>query len=266
MRYLFILLCGLSLVGASCSAQQSAPPDNAPVSPVPVLVPEVLESYPHDVDAFTQGLLLEGDALFESTGLYGSSSLREVDPETGEVLREEAVPGAYFAEGLALVGDRLIQLTWQKETAFVYDKETFESLGTFSYSGEGWGLCFDGAHLYMSDGSATISRRDAETFEVEGELEVTLRGEPLVFLNELECVDDTLYANVWQTDAIVEIDKESGRVVAAVDASGLLSEEEREGLRDGAVLNGIAYDRESETFLITGKLWPKLFRVRFVPR
>lgn len=255
-------------MGASCNAQEEAtsPVESSPTPPSEFveLVPEVLNTYPHDSNAFTQGLLLEDGVFYESTGLYERSSLRKVEPETGEVLKQVNLPGIYFAEGLALVNDELIQLTWKSEEAFRYTLD-FERTGAFSYAGEGWGLCYDGESLYMSDGSATIDRRDPETFELLGEVKVRLRGAPVVLLNELECVGDALYANVWQTDSIVKIDKASGQVTARVDASGLLTEEERANLEPGGVLNGIAYDPQEETFFITGKLWPKVFEVRFVP-
>jgi glutaminyl-peptide cyclotransferase len=162
---------------------------------------------------------------------------------------------------LARVDTRLIQLTWQEQQAFVYDLNTFEPVKSFTYEGEGWGLCFDGTHLLMSNGSPTISLRDPETFELVSQLQVTFRGVPLPMLNELECTGDHLYANVWQSDFIVKIEKVTGRVVAVVDASGLLSPAEA---AEADVLNGIAYNPENDTFLITGKLWPKLFEVRFV--
>ena len=256
-------------MGASCNAQQesTAPEENVqnpPATEFVELEPQVLNSYPHDSNAFTQGLLLHDDLFYESTGLRGRSSLRKVMVETGEVLEQINIPQPYFAEGLALVDDRLIQLTWEAGEAFVYNLD-FEQTGTFNYTGEGWGLCYDGDSLYMSDGSATIDRRDPETFELLEEVRVRLRGAPVVLLNELECVGDSLYANVWQTDSIVQIDKASGQVTARIDASGLLSAEERAGLEAGGVLNGIAYDAEEETFFVTGKLWPKVFEVRFVP-
>ena len=224
---------------------------------------EVLERLPHDSGAFTQGLLLEEGLLYESTGLYGRSSLREVDPETGEVLRIRRLDPQLFGEGLALVEDRLIQLTWRAGSALIYDLETFEPLGSLDYEGEGWGLCFDGASLWMSDGSATLFRRDPQTFEVLGRVAVTLDGEPVTRLNELECVGDHVYANVWQTDEIVRVVKESGRVDAVIDASDLLPPQMRAVLSPDAVLNGIAYDSRNDRFLITGKLWPSLFVVRF---
>ena len=256
-------------MGASCSAQQQeTTPEESEQTPPPTgvaeLEPQVLGSYPHDTDAFTQGLLLHNNLFYESTGLRGRSSLRKVELETGEVLEQISVPEQYFAEGLALVNDRLIQLTWEAGEAFVYNLD-FEQTGSFNYEGEGWGLCYDGESLYMSDGSATLDRRDPETFELEEEVAVRLRGAPVVRLNELECVADSIYANVWQTNDIVRIDKASGQVTAVIDASELLTAEERAGLESGGVLNGIAYDAEAETFFVTGKLWPKVFEVNFVP-
>jgi glutaminyl-peptide cyclotransferase len=250
-RYLILLaLLGAPLL-SSCQGQT-----------LTQAVPEVLATYPHDPQAFTQGLLLSDGRLYESTGLYGASSLREVVPETGEVLRRLDLPPEYFAEGLELVDDRLIQLTWQEEEALVYRRDTFERIGTLPYEGEGWGLCYDGEALIMSDGSATLTRRDPETFAVLGTTQVTLSGRPLERLNELECVDDHVYANVWQEDLIVKIGAD-GRVVQEIDASGLLSPAQRARLGPNAVLNGIAYNPETETFLVTGKLWPQLFEVRF---
>ena len=266
-RSFSLLLLSFALMGASCSAQQESTPPEESVPPPGEFVelePQVLNTYPHDSNAFTQGLLLHDGLFYESTGLRGRSSLRKVEPETGEVAEQISIPQPYFAEGLALVDDKLIQLTWEAEEAFVYNLN-FERTGTFNYTGEGWGLCYDGENLYMSDGSATIDRRDPETFEVLEEVKVRLRGAPVVLLNELECVDDSIYANVWQTDSIVRIDKGSGQVTGRIDASGLLTDEERANLGSGGVLNGIAYNAEDETFYLTGKLWPKVFEVNFVP-
>ena len=165
---------------------------------------------------------------------------------------------------MALVDDRLIQLTWKEEIAFIHDVETLADLGRFDYSGEGWGLCYDGEDLWMSDGSAILERRDAISFEVIDSVEVTKRGQPVVRLNELECVGSEVYANVWLTDEIVVIDKATGIVVQSIDASGLLTPEETAQLQGGSVLNGIAYDPVIDRFYITGKRWPKLFLVRFV--
>jgi glutamine cyclotransferase len=227
------------------------------------LRPTVLERFPHDTRAFTQGLLLADGLLYESTGLYGASSLREVAPATGGVIRIRPLPPDTFGEGLALVGDRLVQLTWRQGRAMVYNRETFDPVGAFHYEGEGWGLCYDGEKLWMSDGSSWLTVRDPETFEVLRRQAVTSRGEPVPMLNELECVGEHVYANVWQTETIVRIVKGSGKVDAAIDASGLLTPEQRAGLPPDAVLNGIAYDAENDRFLVTGKLWPVLLAVRF---
>jgi glutaminyl-peptide cyclotransferase len=230
------------------------------------LTPQIINTYPHDNQAFTQGLVLYNGKFYESTGQYGVSSLREVDIKTGNAIRNYVLDSQYFAEGLALVGDKLIQITWKEGRAFVYDLATFNKEQTFSYQGEGWGLCYDGTNLYMSDGSATLYKRNPETFEVTGQMQVKQNGQTVTMLNELECVAEFVYANIWQTDRIVKINKKSGQVVTDIDASNLLSSEDRVGLPQGAVLNGIAYNPEEDTFYITGKLWPKLFEVKFVEK
>jgi glutaminyl-peptide cyclotransferase len=223
---------------------------------------KVLSTRPHDPGAYTQGLLLDNGSLFESTGLYGQSSLREVNPQTGAVKRKVNVPQQYFAEGLTLVGDRLMQLTWQEQKAFVYKLADFTKVEEIRYDGEGWGLCSDGTRLVMTDGSDRLTFRDPKTFAVLGGVNVTLSGRLIDRLNELECVGGAIYANVWQTDDILRIDPGSGKVTAVIDASGLLTPAEHERAE---VLNGIAWDPAKKTFLITGKLWPKMFEVVFVP-
>jgi glutamine cyclotransferase len=222
---------------------------------------------PHDPSAFTQGLLIHDGFFYESTGLYGQSTLRKVDMQTGEVLQQLSLPVEFFAEGLALVGERLIQLTWQEQVAFVYDLETFERRETFTYIGEGWGLCYDQEtdKLYMSNGSHVLYVRDPETFRVLRQLEIVLDDVPIRNLNELECVGDSIYANIWFSDQILRIDKQTGRITAIIDASNLLTPEEREAVGRAGTLNGIAYDPESERFFLTGKLWQWLFEVDFVP-
>ena len=216
---------------------------------------------PHDPTAYTQGLVWDHGALYESAGLYGRSSLRQVDPRTGAVLRRVDLAPAFFAEGLALAGSRLLQLTWKEGVAFQYDARTFERTGEFHYEGEGWGLCDDGRRLVMSDGSDHLAFRDRQTFALLGGVDVRLDGRPATQLNELECVDGAIYANVWKTDEILRIDPVSGRVTAVIDAAGLLDAAAQE---QADVLNGIAYDPEKKTFLVTGKLWPKMFEVVFV--
>jgi glutaminyl-peptide cyclotransferase len=234
-------------------AQTTKPPESLRV--------EVLKTYPHDRGAFTQGLVLHQGTFYESTGLVGKSSLRQVEVTTGRVMRKIDVAPPYFAEGLALVGDRLIQLTWQHGKAFVYDLRNFSKQAEFSYKGEGWGLCHDGKQLIMSDGSANLTVRSATDFSIVRTIRVTMSGAPAEQLNELECVDGSVYANVWMQELIVRIDPASGRVTERINAANLLSPMERQGTD---VLNGITYDPADKTFLITGKNWPKLFRVRFV--
>jgi glutaminyl-peptide cyclotransferase len=242
------LLAGL----AACGAQR---PEQLTV--------EVLAEFPHDAAAFTQGLQFGPDGkLYESTGLVGRSSLREVAPDTGAVIRQRDIPAPYFAEGLTLVGDEVLQLTWQSGLVFRWDRATFEPTGDARYEGEGWGLCFDGDALWMSDGSATLTRRDPSTFAVLGTVEVRAEGEPVARLNELECVEDAIYANVWLTDEIVRIHPRSGRVTARIDAAPLRASLGAVG--PDAVLNGIAYDPQNDTFRVTGKLWPRMYEVRFV--
>lgn len=249
-----LTILGLALLLSACSREPR------------FLVPEVIARYPHDSNAFTQGLLYYRGSLFESTGLEGASSLREVDLDSGEVMRMRPLDDTLFGEGLARIDDELWQITWQNGRAFRYELDTFDLVRSYSYLGEGWGICSDGEQLFMSDGSHQITVRDPATFAELRRIPVTLDDEPVVRLNELECVGDAIYANVWQTDTIVKIDRSSGRVVSEIDASGLLSAEERAELPTGAVLNGIAYNPDSDTFFLTGKLWPSLFEVRLVPR
>jgi glutamine cyclotransferase len=229
------------------------------------LVPVVEEVLPHDPEAFTQGYVLEDGRLFESAGKYGESTLREVDPATGEVVRVVENDPDVFAEGLELVGDRLIQLTWREETAFVWDADSFELIDSFTYAGEGWGLCDDGSRLVMSDGSASLTFRDRDTFAELGDVAVTLGEVAIERLNELECVGGLLFANVWLTTDIVVIDPESGEVVAVIDASLLRDQAAALAFGDFEVnvLNGIAYDEITDRFHLTGKYWPVSFVVRF---
>jgi glutaminyl-peptide cyclotransferase len=261
MKVLAALLVS-AVVGGTVLDDQAGPPKATATAAVERLRVQVVRSYPHDRAAFTQGLLIDGGKLFESTGLVGQSSLREVDLSTGRVIRKIDVPPPIFAEGLALVGDNLIQLTWQNGRALVYNKHTFTRAGEFTYRGEGWGLCTAGSELVMSDGSANLTFRRASDFNVVRTLAVMMDGQRVEQLNELECVGSDVYANVWMRDLIVRIDSKTGRVTHRIDAPNLLSPLERQNT--DMVLNGIAYDPADQTFLITGKLWPKLFRVKFV--
>ncbi len=226
----------------------------------PVYGYEIVRVYPHDPEAFTQGLVYEGGFLYESTGLYGRSSLRKVELKTGRVVKIHHLPPEFFGEGLTLWRDRLIQLTWHERTGFVYEKETFRLLRTFTYATEGWGLTHDGRHLIRSDGTAVLSFLDPETFREVRRLEVRDRGRPVIFLNELEYVREEIYANVWQTNCLARISPRTGRILGWVDLTGLLDPEDR--ARPVDVLNGIAYDAERDRLFVTGKLWPKLFEIR----
>lgn len=251
-----------ALVVASAPDATAGPRDAAP-SPV-VLEWEVVSRRPHDALAWTQGLQLDPRGrLYESTGLEGRSSLREVDAADGEVLRVVHLPADEFAEGLAVLDDgRLIQLTWQDGIAHAWDADTFSPLPGFTYEGEGWGLCYDETRLVMSDGSDRLTFRDPTTFEMLDGVAVTLEGRPLSLLNELECVGGDVWANVWKSDRIVRIDPSSGAVTGTLDLSGILSAEPAPGEPEPDVLNGIAWDAAAGTFLVTGKLWPELIEIR----
>ena len=228
---------------------------------------EVIEWFPHDPEAFTQGLEVAGGTMYESTGLRGQSSLRTVNPVTGEVEARVDLPEEFFGEGLTVAGDEVIQLTWQSGTAFVYDRFTLDQVGEHRYEGEGWGLCLSDDVLIMSDGSNRLARRDPETFELLGTVTVTAPGYDgrLDYLNELECVEDLVIANVWQTDRLLVIDPESGQVLAAIDAGPLVDDVSRSSpASEIDVLNGVALDPDTATLWMTGKLWPRLYRVRVV--
>jgi len=223
---------------------------------------EVVEVYPHDPKAFTQGLVIHQGRLYEGTGIYGRSSLREVDLETGRVVREFNLSPNYFGEGIAILSNRIYQLTWLEHVGFIYDLDTFEMVGEFHYPTDGWGLTTDGTYLIMSDGSSTLYFLDSETFDVVRQIEVIDGNERVRMLNELEYVAGKLYANVWLTDKVVIIDSQSGKVEGWVDFSGLLNPESVTQPVD--VLNGIAYDPETEMLVVTGKLWPELYQVQLV--
>lgn len=225
----------------------------------PLIKPQIVSEMPHDSGAFTQGLIWIDGKLFESTGLYGKSSLRELNPNTGAVLRIQTVPQQYFAEGLAQFHGELIQLTWKEGTAFRYPMKHWDHSTHFNYSGEGWGLTTLGQNLWMSDGSDTLFRRNG-AFRITGKIPVKLAGKPLDRLNELEGVSNKILANIWYSDSLVIIDPHDGRVLAVVDASELVSRSKRRSRDD--VLNGIAYDTRKKLFFITGKNWPVIFKVR----
>ncbi len=246
-----------------------APLRPGPAGPVAVVVESrapvagyrVVATYPHDPDAFTQGLVFDGD-LYEGTGLEGRSTLRRVDLATGEVLQSRDLSPEHFGEGVAVVGDRIYQLTLETGTCFVYDRETFAVLETYAYPGAGWGLASDGKRLVMSDGSDRLVFRDPATFAALGHVDVRDGGVEVSNLNELEVVGGEIWANVWLTDRIARIDPASGRVTGWIDLAGLLSAAEA-GTAD--VLNGIAHDPATGRVFVTGKLWPALFEIEPTP-
>lgn len=231
---------------------------------VELLYPEVISRFPHDPEAFTQGLAIEGEDLYESTGLYGESSLRCLDLLTKQLKIKKMLSPNVFGEGIAVFPGRLIQLTWKGERAFVYEQPSLKLIHHLTYQGEGWGLCRDQETVWMSDGTSLLVQRDSQTFQILKTLKVHLEGVPVSGLNDLECVEENLYANVWRTDCLLRINKKTGEVTGVIEASRLLSDKEKKALTFDAVLNGIAFQAASKTFFLTGKRWPWIFQVRFV--
>ena len=224
---------------------------------------QVVKTYPHDREAFTQGLQFKDGFLYEGTGLQGRSTLRKVKLETGVVLQKLSLPAQYFGEGISIIGDRIVQITWQSEVGFVWGLKDFRLQKQFSYKGEGWGLTTDGKNLYFSDGTDEIRILDGNTLAELRRIKVRENGRPVWDLNELEWVEGEILANVWQTDRIVKVNPLDGRVTGSVDLSGLLTAGERAGTD---VMNGIAYDSVGKRLFVTGKLWPKVFEVKLVKR
>jgi glutamine cyclotransferase len=261
-----LIICSLVALVACPNADDTNGASLADSNPagtaIPVSTFTIVNTYPHDRRAFTQGLVFTDGVLFEGTGLRGQSTLRQVVLQTGEVLQSHTLSGSLFGEGITVFGDRIIQLTWQSHVGFVYDKQTFAQLAEFTYPTEGWGLTHDGKRLIMSDGTSTLYLLDSETFVEVRRLHVHDDNGPVVRLNELEYVKGEIYANVWQTDRIARIDPDTGRVVGWIDLTGLLAPEDRQPQVD--VLNGIAYDAVHDRLFVTGKLWPKLFEIRLV--
>lgn len=246
----------LAAITVACGG--SPPAQSDPSASAPVIKPVVLAEIPHDSRAWTQGLEFDGPRLYEGTGIAGRSQVRELDPTTGAVRRSAAAPNDYYGEGITVVGDRIWELTWQNGVAVDWDKNTLTPRQEVPVDGEGWGLCRDGDRLIRSDGTDRLRFHDPATFGETGSVAVTRDGQPLPRLNELECVDGQVWANVWQTDTIVRIDPATGKVNTVVDAAGLWPEQD--GSRE-KVLNGIAHI-EGDEYLLTGKYWPTMYRVR----
>ena len=251
----------------AASASPVASPADGPRKinePVPVYTYQITNIYPHDRAAFTQGLIFRDGFLWESTGQYGSSSLRQVELKTGRVVKSVPVSREFFAEGMTIFNGKVYQLTWQEKRAFVYDAQDFRRVGEFKYAGEGWGLTHDGESLVMSDGTSTLRFLDPETFAVRRTVRVVDANRPVEQLNELEYVRGEIFANIWQEDRVARIDPQTGRVTGWIDLSGLLRPADARGDED--VLNGIAYDEQADRLFVTGKLWPKLFEIRLIKK
>lgn len=231
--------------------------------PIPTYTYKVVHTYPHDPNAFTEGLFYLNGYLYESTGLEGHSSIRKVRLETGEVVLTRDLSPSYFGEGITYWGNRLIQLTWKSQIGFVYNLNTFAPEGQFKYPGEGWALTRNEREIIMSDGTSQLRILDPKTLHEVRRIQVTAQGKPVDQLNEVEWFQGSILANIWQTDRIARIDPKTGAVVAWIDLSGILPAGERiPGHTD--VLNGIAYDPAAGRLFVTGKLWPKLFEIRVV--
>ena len=225
---------------------------------------EILATLPHDSTCYTQGLVIDEGIFYESCGLYGQSSLRKVDPATGTVQAETELDTSFFAEGLALLQDKLYQLTWRENTGFVYDARTLEQLRTFNYQTEGWGLTTDGSALILSDGTNTLYWLDPGTMQVVRQVNVSYQGQSVEYLNELEFINGLIFANIYLTDTIVAVNPDDGNVVSLIDLTGLRPEQNQ--AMQGEVLNGIAYDSINGKLYLTGKNWPSLYEVRLVPQ
>lgn len=258
---LTLALCVILFAGMNGGERANA---SAGAGPAPQYDYRIVRVYPHDRDAFTQGLVYLNGELYESTGLNGASSVRRVDLRTGRILQRLELDGKYFGEGLAAWGPNLILLTLRSNIGFVYDRASLRQRQTFTYAGEGWGLTHDGVRLIMSDGSSVLRFLNPWTFQEQGVLPVRDGGREVAGLNELEFVNGEIFANVWPTDRIVRIAAATGAVTGWVDLSGLLAPVDK--VAPGSVLNGIAYDAANDRLFVTGKRWPRLFEIKLVPR
>jgi glutamine cyclotransferase len=268
MRESVILSAAIFLAFTSFALMPSLAADGAVnqtrSGPVPVYGYKIINVYPHDRTAFTEGLVYDGKILYESTGLYDNSTLRQVDLTTGRILKLYRLPDEFFGEGLTLWKDQLIQLTWQSGIGFVYDKKSFNQTRSFSYSREGWGITSDGRRLIMSDGSDTLYFLNPDTFEDTGSVMVKDNGNPVNQLNELEFIKGKVYANVYLTSRIAIISQDTGKVTGWIDLQGLVDRENQLGNVD--VLNGIAYEADKDLLIVTGKFWPELFEIKVQPK
>ena len=262
-RKVHTLLVGALLLLAACSSRSTRALSTAPAPVEPTYYTyRVKASYPHATDAYTQGLLFDNGILWEGTGEYGRSELRRVELESGRHTTLVRLPKGEFGEGIALLGDRLYQLTWESNTCHLYDAQTGRKLRDFRYMGEGWGLTTDGEKLYMTNGTANLYTLNPETFQRESSRTVTLRGQAVQYLNELEWIEGRIWANVYTTNQIVIINPRNGIIEGVVDLTGLLPASEQTPMTD--VLNGIAYDPATKRIFVTGKRWPKIYKIELI--
>ncbi|HEY2961437.1 MAG TPA: glutaminyl-peptide cyclotransferase [Pyrinomonadaceae bacterium] len=264
-RLLILLaLCVASLqcnAGADSGSSTNRTSENAVVTRYSY---QIVNMFPHDTNAFTQGLIFVDGKLYEGTGQEGQSSLREVDLQTGNVLKKVDVPEPYFGEGITLLNGKIYQLTWQHHVGFIYDAQKFEQIGKFNYEGEGWGLTTDGHSLILSDGSNRLRFIDPDSFRVTKTIAVLDGRTPVNKLNELEYVNGEIYANIWHDQRIVTIDPQTDRMTGSIDLTGLLQPGDVQDPE--AVLNGIAYDPAGKRLFVTGKLWPRIFEIKIKPQ
>ena len=259
LRVKWIVACALAAVAVGAAAWAQLHGRSVPASPKF----KVVAVYPHDPNAFTQGLAIAGGQLYEGTGLYGQSTIRKVDLATGRVEKQRPINAAYFGEGIAILDGHLYQLTWQNGLGLVYDLATFTQQRTFQYTGEGWGLTQDGRELILSDGSSKLRFLDPQTFAVAREIDVRDHGQPVTKLNELEYIDGEIWSNVWYDDRIARISPATGEVLGWIDLAALYPKSARSS---EAVLNGIAYDAAAKRLFVTGKNWPQLYEIEIVRR
>jgi len=263
LRLIFLTVISVLTVflTASCSQNNISilPAVTDTSANTPVYSYEIVDTYPHDPEAFTQGLMIYDGELYEGTGLWGSSTVRKVDLETGEVLRIQTIPDNYFGEGITIFNDKLYQLTYRAKTGFIYDMDSFQQTGDFSYPTEGWGITHNGEYLIMSDGTAVLHFLDPDSLNEVSRINVYDENGPVNRLNELEFIQGFIYANVWQTDRIAIIDSDTGKLAGWIDLTGILGAEYRGQQVD--VLNGIAFDTNNNSLFVTGKWWPVLFEI-----
>jgi glutamine cyclotransferase len=256
----FITLVTLASLVTSCNSGAATPPPTPVSKKAPKYGYEVVRVYPHDPQAFTQGLIFREGRILESTGQEGRSTLRSVDLDSGQVIKKVELASQYFGEGITVLNGKVYQLTWQHQLGFIYDYQTFNKIGQFNYEGEGWGLTNDGTNLILSDGSSKLRFIDPNSYRLVRTITVTDDGKSIRDLNELEYIQGEIYANIWHDQRIATINPQTGAVTAWIDLSGILRK--TEAPNEEAVLNGIAVDEATGRLFVTGKLWPKLFEIR----